>query len=150
MGDRRRRRKVQADDVAPADRDALTARAECVWGVVWGDRVSSIHEAREGVTTAGVRSGRRAGRSAERHRRATAARVRADRPGNAVGGARKPRRRKVHADDVAPADRDALTARAECVSGVAWGDRVSSIHQARERDRKSTRLNSSHGYISYA
>src|SRR2546429_2800155 len=102
MGDRRRPRKVQADDVAPADRDALTARAECVSGVAWGDRVSSIHQAREGVTTAGVRSGRRAGRSAERHRRATAARVRADRPRNAVG------------------------------------------------DRKSTRLNSSHGYISYA
>ena len=108
MCNQRCRRKVHADDVAPADRDVLTARAECVSGVAGSDRVSSIRQARESVTTASVCG----------DRRATPARIWADRPGKAVGGARRRRRRKVHADDVAPADRDALTARVECRTGI--------------------------------
>src|SRR2546422_8625272 len=36
------------------------------------------------------------------------------------------------------------------VMGGARGDRPEALHVVRHRDRKSTRLNSSHGYISYA
>src|SRR2546422_8201727 len=41
-------------------------------------------------------------------------------------------------------------ARAPRAGRATWGTRTSGSRGAPDRDRKSTRLNSSHGYISYA
>src|SRR2546429_4568810 len=40
----------------------------------------------------------------------------------------------------------------DVMTSLSWGNRIKKPPQAnrREKDRKSTRLNSSHGYISYA
>src|SRR2546429_4880564 len=59
--------------------------------------------------------------------------------------------REVGADGLVPVDLTFVSEDAEGESREGFGDRADGKQGCgRDRDRKSTRLNSSHGYISYA